>query len=185
MKRVFGLVVLVITSCNMTWAAVNTSVFCPSILNITVNWIELIPFLWIDWKRNNFTGLVGYLPAYTGIAAHKCGCPMLYFNYRQMNISSSEEIEIKIRESLRSTVPELYFPVFANRKESTQYQRPFLALFQSPGPAVIQLNLGSWEENISSLNMILQTWPILSVFLLLGILAGFIVWAIVSNTIHS
>ncbi|XP_031553796.1 uncharacterized protein LOC116290828 [Actinia tenebrosa] len=165
-------------SFNMTLAR-NDSMSCPSILNITINWIELMPFLFFSLEYNNKTGLAaGYLPYYMQRASNKCGCPMMSFNYQRMNISSSEEMEIKIRSSLRTTTPELYFPIFANRKESTQFQRPFLALFQSPGPAVVEVEVGSWSENVASINMVMQTWPILSVCLLFGILAGFIVWAI-------
>ena len=80
----------------------------------------------------------------------------------------------------RSSYLSLYFPVFANKKETEQYQRPFIGLYNSPGPAVlVPVAEGAGINSSFSVNVVKKSWKLLLLAFVMAAFFGIVIWALV------
>lgn len=153
----------------------NGSVFhCPSFSKIHLRWHEFHPF-----THYNSSGktLEGDLPRFMQNAFNIC-CPNLQMHNERVNISSSCEMEILIRQNHDDNAV-VHFPIFSNRGEKEQFERRFIALFHSPGPAVLKFVRGLGSFSAGFLYVLKNWWKLILISLLHAILAGMIIWALV------
>ncbi|EDO46632.1 predicted protein [Nematostella vectensis] len=153
--------------------AANVSICPQSFPNLTINWLPFMPHI----EQNASGGVDGDLHNYFTKAQFQCNCPQTNLLFNKLNVSSSSAMEIEIRRTPYNTPPELFFPVVANRKEDKHFQRKFLELYISPGPAIVKFKFGSWDEKLGPLQLFQNSAPYLIICVLLAIVAGFVVWA--------
>lgn len=74
----------------------------------------------------------------------------------------------------------LYFPVFANRDEKTQFGRHFISLFESPGIAFLEIE-GIKGSGIDSQmwKSLLSAWDYVAELILAATISGMIIWFVV------
>ena len=172
------LILLLILEFSATATATNiasSSSLCPHSTSSVVHWLAYPP----EIQRSVRTGnLSGYLIDYIAAVLPTC-CPTLKLNYSEMNVTSSEELEMSIRKD-RSSYLSLYFPVFANKKETEQYQRPFIGLYNSPGPAVlVPVAEGAGISSSFSVNVVKKSWKLLLLAFVMAAFFGIVIWALV------
>ena len=114
-------------------------------------------------------------------AVNTC-CPIVQITSERVNVTSSYDLEILIR-TCHDDHPTVYFPIFSNRGEKQQFDRRFLSLFDSPGPAVLEFSRGP-DSSLSGFPYLLKnTWKLMLIFFLHPLLAGMAMWALVCNKI--
>lgn len=118
----------------------------------------------------------GDLYVFISSALEVC-CSSLELKYFQMKVNSSKEIELKIRED-RSQSLSLYFPVFANKYQKEKFQRPFIGLYDSPGPIVFAVDQPFQKGAV--LTALTKSWQIPALCVLLASISGVILWFLVS-----
>ena len=111
-------------------------------------------------------------------------CPNLEIIHEKVDINSSCEMEILIRQTAPDE-PRVYFPIFANRGDGEQFERRFLGLFDSPGPAVLKVNHGITSSSNEILYFLKDVWTIVVISFLHAVLAGMIIWYLVCTSRHS
>lgn len=157
----------------------NNSVACPGQLySIYLHGIE-----YPKYTHSNGSHILGELPMYVDQATHKCCAAMKNkISYKLINVSSSDGIEKAIRSSAVGGNPTLFFPVFANKDDEKQFGRDFIGFYESPGLAVFQIGKDSNESDDydKQLDAFLRTWPIVGICILAALLAGMILWILVS-----
>lgn len=160
-------------------AATSYSQFCLHSPVSVVKWLAYPPEIQRDTVHKNITGdLVKYMAK----VLPSC-CPSAKLTYSQMNVTSSEEVEMLIRKD-KSSHLSLYFPVFANKKETEQYQRPFYGLYNSPGPAVLVPMDGNGETQGSfGVSAVRKSWRLLLFAFVMAAGFGIITWFLVRFTI--
>ena len=148
---------------------------CPHSSISVVNFLAYPPEIQISTQSGN---LSGQLVKYIAQVLPTC-CSSVKLIYSEMNATTSEEVELLIRKDKNSYLS-LYFPVFANKKETEHYERPFFGLYNSPGPAVL-VPLGK-EENRSSFGVtaVKKSWKLLLLAFLMAAGFGILTWALVS-----
>ena len=152
---------------------------CPQPNKVVLNWVAFPPI--INGWNTTTKEPTGELPETLNTVYSNC-CPSLSFSYSWLSANSSQDIEISIRRD-KSSQLSLYFPVFSHTKVITQYQRPYIGLYYSPGPALIILDTG--ENNLLD-NLVVTTkasWLILAAANGLAIIYGVIMWLLVSSQI--
>lgn len=122
----------------------------------------------------------GFLPSHLRKVFPIC-CPELKLSFHKMNATSSEHIESLIRNDSSSHLS-FYFPVFAQRREEKQYGRPFIALYNSPGLAILSHDQDSGLNAKGMLKVLYQSWRYFALLILLSVTSGIVIWALVSNT---
>ena len=147
---------------------------CPSFNKIILRWHEFHPF---THYNSSSKALEGTLVHYMKKALNIC-CPNLQIVQKKVNINSSCEMEILIRQSVADT-PIVHFPIFANRGEKERYERRFLGLFDSPGPAVLKINHGISSSSNEFIFLLNDLWKLVMVSLLHATFAGMIIWLLV------
>ena len=149
----------------------GSTYFCPSFGKITLHWHEFHPF---THYNSSSKALEGNLIHYMRKALNIC-CPNLEIIHEKVDINSSCEMEILIRQTAPDE-PRVYFPIFANRVDGEQFERRFLGLFDSPGPAVLKVNYGIALSSNEILYFPKDMWTIVVISFLHVVLAGIIIW---------
>lgn len=138
-------------------------------------------FHWLPYGTelaySNRTGMRGELYEFLSLALKKC-CSTLHLTYSKMKVNSSKEIELRLRKD-SSEFLSLYFPVFANKYQKEKYQRPFIGLYDSPGPIVFAVDKPSQKGAV--LTALTQSWQIPALCVLLASISGVILWFLVSK----
>lgn len=138
-------------------------------------------FYWLPYGKelaySNKTGMRGELYEFLSFALTKC-CPDLDLIFSKMKVNSSKEIELRLRKD-SSEFLSLYFPVFANKYQKEKYQRPFIGLYDSPGPIVFTVDKPSQKGAV--LTALTQSWQIPALCVLLASISGVILWFLVST----
>lgn len=147
---------------------------CPSFNEIKLRWHEFDPF---THYNSSTKSLEGHLVRFMRNAFNTC-CPVVQIAEERVNVSSSCEMEILIRQN-HDDNPTVYFPIFSNRAEKEQFERRFIALFDSPGPAVLKLGRGLDSSSTGLLHLLNNMWKLILICLLHAVLAGIVVWALV------
>lgn len=142
-------------------------------------------FHWLPYEDqllfNNKTKQVqGKLKGYIAQALRIC-CSSLQLNYSQMKVDSSKEIELFIRKD-RSAGLSFYFPVFANKYQKEKFQRPFIGLYDSPGPVIIVNDKDDAKGAV--LTALTQSWQIPALCVLLASISGVVLWFLVSKSCY-
>lgn len=150
---------------------------CPSFGKITLRWHEFHPF---THYNSSSKALEGNLKHYMRKALNIC-CPNLEIIHEKVDINSSCEMEILIRQTAPDE-PRVYFPIFANRGDGEQFERRFLGLFDSPGPAILKLNHGITSSANEILYFLKNVWAIVVISFLHAVLAGMIIWYLVRTS---
>ena len=158
----------------------GSTYFCPSFGKITLRWHEFHPF---THYNSSSKALEGNLVHYMRKALNIC-CPNLEIIHEKVDINSSCEMEILIRQTAPDE-PRVYFPIFANRGDGEQFERRFLGLFDSPGPAVLKVNHGIASSSNEILYFLKDVWTIVVISFLHAVLAGMIIWYLVCTSRHS
>ena len=120
----------------------------------------------------------GFLPNHLRNVLRIC-CTSLELSFLKMNASSSEHIEFLIRND-KSSHLSFYFPTFAQRREEVQYNRPFIALYDSPGLAILRSEQNRPSHRI--LQILFESWRYFALLILLSVSSGIVIWALVSKT---
>ena len=153
----------------------NDSTFhCPSFETVRLHWQDFHPF---THYNSSSKSLEGDLSRYMNTALNAC-CPRLRIYDEKINITSSCEMEILIRRN-HDKNPVIHFPIFSNKGETEQLQRRFVALFHSPGPAVLKFGHGSDPFSNGFLYLLKNVWALVLISFLHALLAGIIIWALV------
>ena len=154
----------------------NSSRFsCPQPNKVVFHWTALPPE--IQW--NITTGEITGQLAETIDSVWSSCCPSLSFSYSRLSANSSKDIEISIRRD-KSPHISLYFPVFSHTKVITQYQRPYIGLYYSPGPALVMPDRGE-KSSLKTLLWVSETpWLILTAGNGLTLIFGVLMWLLVS-----
>ena len=153
----------------------NDSTFhCPSFETVRLHWQDFHPF---THYNSSSKSLEGDLSRYMNTALNAC-CPRLRIYDEKINITSSCEMEILIRRN-HDKNPVIHFPIFSNKGETEQLQRRFVALFHSPGPAVLKFGHGSDPFSNRFLYLLKNVWALVLISFLHALLAGIIIWALV------
>ena len=153
----------------------NGSTFhCPSFETVRLHWQDFHPF---THYNSSSKSLEGDLSRYMNTALNAC-CPRLRIYDEKINITSSCEMEILIRRN-HDKNPVIHFPIFSNKGETEQLQRRFVALFHSPGPAVLKFGHGSDPFSNRFLYLLKNVWALVLISFLHALLAGIIIWALV------
>ncbi|CAH3167157.1 unnamed protein product [Pocillopora meandrina] len=156
----------------------NGSTFhCPSFETVRLHWQDFHPF---THYNSSSKSLEGDLSRYMNTALNAC-CPRLRIYDEKINITSSCEMEILIRRN-HDKNPVIHFPIFSNKGETEQLQRRFVALFHSPGPAVLKFGHGSDPFSNRFLYLLKNVWALVLISFLHALLAGIIIWALEHRT---
>lgn len=154
---------------------VNKSGFhCPSFNEIKLRWLDFDPFTHYNSSSKR---LEGHLVRFMRSAFGTC-CPSVQFVDERLNITSSLEMEIFIRQN-HDHSPTVHFPIFSNKDDKEQFERRFIPLFDSPGPAVLKFARGLDSTSTGSTHLLKDTWKLILICLLHAILAGIVIWALV------
>ena len=147
---------------------------CPSFKEIKLRWHDFDPF---THYNSSSKSLEGHLERFMRNAFNTC-CPRVQIASEMLNITSSCEMEILIRQN-HDDNPTVHFPIFSNRGEKEQFERRFIALFDSPGPAVLKFSRGLDSTSTGFTHLLNNTWKLILVSILHAILAGIVMWALV------
>lgn len=147
---------------------------CPSFSKVHLKWHEFHPFTHYNLSSKT---LEGDLIRYIRKALNIC-CPTLQILEEKVDINSSCEMEIHIRQNT-AFEPTVHFPIFANKGEEEQFERSFIELFDSPGPAVLKINQESSSSPNGLLYLLRDVWKLIVISLLHAVLAGMVIWAVV------
>ncbi|EDO31984.1 predicted protein [Nematostella vectensis] len=150
-------------------ARTNGELQCPKSKTVTLHWLPYGRDIYMNKTSGNATGKLAEFLEY----ALKFCCPTLKFNYSPMKVESSKDIELSIRND-KSVELSLYFPVFANKYQKEKYQRPFIGIFDSPGP-IIFVNEKS-PKNGAVFTAMTKSWQIPALCVLLAAISGVILW---------
>ncbi|XP_031563547.1 uncharacterized protein LOC116299055 [Actinia tenebrosa] len=134
-------------------------------------------FYWLPYENqinfdNRTKQVKGTLKDYITQALQIC-CSSLKLNYSQMKVDSSKEIELFIRKD-RSAGLSFYFPVFANKYQKEKFQRPFVGLYDSPGPVIFVYDKDNTKGAVFT--ALTQSWQIPALCVLLASISGVILW---------
>lgn len=146
---------------------------CPESSKAIFHWLPYGKEL--DYSAKS--GMKGDLYRFLRAALDEC-CSTLKLTFSQMKVNSSKEIELRIRED-KSKFLTLYFPVFANKYQKEKFQRPFIGLYDSPGPIVFAVHQPS--QRGAMLTALTKSWQIPALCVLLASISGVILWFLVST----
>lgn len=147
---------------------------CPESKTALFHWLPYQSQLVFDNKTKQ---VQGKLKTFTAQALRIC-CSSLQLNYSRMKVESSKEIELSIRKD-RSAGLSLYFPVFANKYQKEKFQRPFIGLYDSPGPVIFVYDKDNTKGAVFT--ALTQSWQIPALCVLLASISGVILWFLVSK----
>ncbi|KAL9979008.1 hypothetical protein ACROYT_G016598 [Oculina patagonica] len=150
---------------------------CPSFNEIMLRWHEFDPFTHYNSSSKK---LEGHLVRFMRNAFNTC-CPAVQLIEEKVNATSSCEMEILIRQN-HDDNPTVHFPIFSNRGEKEQFERRFIALFDSPGPAVLKFSRGLDSSSTGLTHLLNNMWKLILVCLLHAVIAGITVWALDHKT---
>ena len=142
---------------------------CPQSKTAHFHWLPYESQLKFDNKTKK---VYGKLKGYIAKALSIC-CSSLQLNYSQMEVDASKEIELFIRKD-RSAGLSLYFPVFANKYQKEKFQRPFIGLYDSPGPVIFVYDKEPTKGAV--LTALTQSWQIPALCVLLASISGVLLW---------
>lgn len=130
---------------------------CPSFNDIRLRWHEFHPFTHYNSSSNILEGL---LVDFMRIAVSMC-CPIVQITGERINVTNSYDMEILIRK-YNDDNPTVHFPIFSNRGEEQQFDRRFIGLFDSPGPAVLKFSRGLDSSSLTGFPFLLKnTWKLM------------------------
>lgn len=147
---------------------------CPSFTKIKLRWHEFHPFTHFNPSSKS---LGGHLIRFMTNAFNTC-CPTVQFTEERVNVTSSGEMEVLIRQN-SDDILAAHFPIFSNRGEKEQFERRFIALFDSPGPAVLKFTRGLESYSTGFLHLLKYMWKLILICLLHATLAGMGIWLLV------
>ena len=159
----------------------GSTYFCQSLGKIILRWHEFHPF---THYNSSSEALEGNLIHYMTKALNICSPNLEIIHHEKVDINSSCEMAILIRHTAPDE-PRVYFPIFANRGDGEQFERRFLGLFDSPGPAVLKVNHGITSSSNEILYFLKDVWTIVVISFLHAVLAGMIIWYLVCTSRHS
>lgn len=147
---------------------------CPSFNEMKLRWHEFHPFTHYNSSRKILEGRLVY---FMRNAFNTC-CPIVEISDERVNVTSSCDMEILIRQ-YHDDDPTVHFPIFSNRGEKEQFDRRFIALFDSPGPAVLKFSRGLDSSLTGFPYLLNNTWKLILICFLHAVIAGMAIWALV------
>ena len=150
---------------------------CPQSKTIVLKWVPFPPSV-LRWNITT-DKIYGELSDFLTKVLPKC-CPSLNYSSFMLKVNKSKDIEMAIRQD-NSSYLSLYFPVLAHKHDTEQYQRPYIGLYYSPGPALLTL---ATEESgpfnrMTLTSVIKSSWGFLAFIHGLTCIFGVVIWILV------
>lgn len=147
---------------------------CPSFDEVRLRWHDSHPF---THYNSSSKILEGRLVRFMRRAVNTC-CAVVQITGERVNVTSSYDMEILIRK-YHVDDPTVHFPIFSNRGKKQQFDRRFIALFDSPGPAALKFSRGLDSSLTGFAYLLKNRWKLILICFLHPVLAGMAMWGLV------